>query len=249
MKYFEDPRVGAIQLRLKDVREVLVFAGSKGGVGKTLISVLTSLLLSRRGFRVGLFDMDITNPTSHVTLGVDLRSVKPTEEKGVVPPEVSGVTFMSPVFYTLDRPTPLRGEYVSSALRELLSITRWPGIDVLVLDMPPGMSDELLELLTHIRRFRAMLVTTPSPMAVASSIRLAEVLSGRLEAVVLNMVTESAFGAEKLLNYAPGIPVYEVPYDSDVEYSIGYPEKLVLTRAAREVDRQVVDHVARLLRT
>lgn len=248
MSSIEDPRVSAIQVRLRDVKEIVVFAGSKGGVGKTLISVLTSLSLSRRGFKVGFFDMDITNPTAHLPLGVDTKSVRPTEEKGVVPPEVSGVVFMSPIFFTFDKPAPLRGEYVSSAIRELLSITRWVGVDILVVDMPPGISDEILELLTYIKKFRAMLVTTPSQMAVKSSVKLAEVLGNKLEAAVLNMVTEGSSEVEILLNSTLRVPVYTVPYDSEIESALGSPRRLLTTRAALEVDRQLVSHIVRLLR-
>jgi len=243
-----DPRLVAVGERLREVRAVVPFLSSKGGVGKTLVSVAAALALSRRGLRVGLLDLDVTNPTVHVVLGVRPGGVAPKEEYGVVPPEVSGVRVMSVVFYTMGRPAPLRGESVSSAIRELLSITRWGPLDVLVVDTPPGMSDELLELLTYIRRFSSFLVATPSRLSLESTARLAELVTGRVTGVVLNMAWEVPEEAVRLANRL-SVPLYVLPYDSSVEVSLGSPERLVATGFARAVDAYVAEHILRLLST
>ncbi len=247
MRLPADPRLEAVSERLREVGEVIVFASSKGGVGKTLLSVTASLLLSRRGVGVGLLDLDITNPTAHLVLGVDPARVGPVEERGLVPPEVSGVRFMSPTFFTQGRAAPLRGEYVSSAIREVLSITRWVGVDALVVDTPPGMSDELLELLTYAGRFRAMVVSTPSVLALESAARLSEVLGSRVEALVLNMCSEGEPSSRRPEGLGERVPVYALPYDGEVEEAVGDPRRLLSTRFSREVDRQVVGHIAGLL--
>jgi ATP-binding protein involved in chromosome partitioning len=246
LSVLRDPRLVAIGERLREVRAVVPFLSSKGGVGKTLVSVATALALGRRGLRVGLLDLDVTNPTVHVVLGIRPGSLVPREEYGVVPPEVSGVRVMSTVFYTLGRPAPLRGEGVSSAIRELLSITRWGPLDVLVVDTPPGMSDELLELLTYIRRFSSFLVTTPSRLSLDSTTRLAELVAGRVAGVVLNMAWEVPEEAVRLADRLSA-PLYVLPYDSSVEVALGSPERLAETRFARAVDGYVAEHIVRLL--
>jgi len=247
LSYFADPRLNAIPERLKNVKLVAVFTSSKGGVGKTLISTLTSLILSRKGIGVGLLDLDVTNPTVHTLLGVDPYEVRPLEERGVVPPKVFGVSFMSPVFFTMGKPSPLRGESVSSAIREMLSITRWEGVDALIIDTPPGMGDELLEVLTYIRRFRAIVVTTPSVLAIESATRIADVLGHRVEAVVLNMFSGRVAQLSRLDTLKSLAPVYTLSYDSEVEESVGSPEKLMSIKLSREVDEQIVNHIARLM--
>jgi len=247
LSYLADPRLDAIPKRLEDVKVVVAFVSSKGGVGKTLVSTLTSLLLSRRGVGVGLLDLDVTNPTVHTLLGVDPEKVRPQEEMGVVPPKVFGVRLMSPVFFTMGKPSPLRGESVSSAIREMLSITRWTGVDALIIDTPPGMGDELLEVLTYIRRFRAIVVTTPSVLAIESAARIADVLGHRVEAVVLNMFSSRVVQLSRLAVLKSLAPVYTLSYDSEVEESIGCPEKLTSTRLSREVDEQIVNHIAKLM--
>jgi len=244
----QDPRLVAVCERLKEVRAVVPFLSSKGGVGKTLVSVATALALVRRGLRVGLLDLDVTNPTVHLVLGVRPGSVAPKEEYGVVPPEVSGVRVMSTVFYTLGKPTPLRGDSISSAIRELLSITKWGPLDVLVVDTPPGMSDELLELLTYIRRFSSFLVTTPSRLSLESTTRLAELVAGRVAGVVLNMAWEIPEEVARLADRL-SVPLYTLPYDSSVEVALGNPEKLAGTRFAKAVDTYLGERVLRLLST
>lgn len=244
---YTDPRLSAIPERLKGLKEVLVFASSKGGVGKTLISVATSLLLRERGFRVGLLDIDVTNPTSHLLLGVDPALTKPAEEMGIIPPEVSGVKFMSPVFFTLGRPTLLRGEGTSSAIREMLAITRWVGIDALIVDTPPGMGDELLELLTYVKNFKAMVVTTPSILAMSSAAKLIQVLDRRVEAVVVNMFSGRLPELDEWVSKGLNIPIYTVPYDPEVEEAIGDPGSLLSTKFCKEVDVKLVSHIVRIL--
>ncbi|MEM1935118.1 MAG: P-loop NTPase [Sulfolobales archaeon] len=249
MSYPADPRLGAIRKRLEDIKVVVAFMSSKGGVGKTLVSTLTSLLLSRRGVRVGLLDLDVTNPTVHTLLGVDPEKVRPLEEMGVVPPEVFGVRLMSPAFFTMGKPAPLRGESISSAIREMLSITRWTGVNALIIDTPPGMGDELLEVLTYIRRFRAIVVTTPSILALESATRVVDVLGHRVEAIVLNMFSGGVAQLSRLAALKSLAPVYTLPYDSEIEEAVGYPERLVSTRLSREVDEQIVNHIAKLTST
>ncbi len=248
MSAVQDPRLVAVVERLKEVRAVVPFLSSKGGVGKTLVSVTTALALVRKGLRVGLLDLDVTNPTVHLVLGVRPGDLAPKEEYGVVPPEVSGVRVMSTVFYTLGKPTPLRGDSISSAIRELLSITRWGPLDVLVVDTPPGMSDELLELLTYIRRFSSFLVTTPSRLSLESTTRLAELVTGRVAGVVLNMAWEIPEEAARLADRL-SVPLYTLPYDSSVEVALGDPKRLAETNFAKAVNTYLGERVLRLLGT
>ena len=78
-----DPRLAVIGRRLSGIPNILAFVSSKGGVGKTLLSVLVAAELSRRGLKVGLLDLDITNPTAHIVLGANIEEIVPEEEKGI----------------------------------------------------------------------------------------------------------------------------------------------------------------------
>ncbi len=226
-----DFRVSVIEKRLREVKKILPIMSSKGGVGKTLISASLALALKDLGLRVGLLDVDLTNPSAHVALGVQLTDL-PEEEKGVKPPDIDGVKFMSIAYYTKDNPTPLRGLDIDNALRELLAITIWGSLDYLIIDTPPGMSDELLDVVTFFRPLEPVVVATNSPLALRSVQRLIRLLKEetRVKGVVENMYS----GREsfvKNLCVAEGVKYLgSIGYDQEIDFKLGSPEGLRNTK-------------------
>lgn len=190
-----DPRLAVIERRLARVARVVPVMSSKGGVGKTLLSCLLALALSERGARVGLLDLDVTNPTAHVVLGADLGKF-PEEDRGVVPPLIGGVKFMSVAYYSGENPLPLRGWEIDNVVREVLAVTIWGDLDFLVIDTPPGIGDEVLDVLSYFSKHEPLVVATPSPLTVASVRRLlkllTEVVKGELIRVVENMARDES---------------------------------------------------------
>ncbi|MCW4040096.1 MAG: P-loop NTPase, partial [Candidatus Bathyarchaeota archaeon] len=116
-----DPRIDIIENRLTMIQRLVAIGSGKGGVGKSMVASTTALTLARQGYRVGLFDIDFTSPSTHVILNVD--DLVPEEEKGLIPPFVHGVHYMSITYFSRNAPTPLRGVDASNALIELLAIT------------------------------------------------------------------------------------------------------------------------------
>lgn len=233
-----DPRLTVIEERFSRVRRVIAVASSKGGVGKTLISATLALAAADKGLRPGLLDIDLTNPTAHIVLGVDTEAVKPEEEKGVVPPEVHGVRFMTVAFYSGENPLPLRGSEIDEAFKEILAITRWGELDVLFIDTPPGISNEILDLLSYIPRVETLVVTTPSPLAIRSTIRLVKMLRDADEDVVgavVNMVDRGVADAKRLLRELGMEILGEIPMDPEVDGVLGDPNRLLRTRFGKAV--------------
>ncbi|RLI61172.1 MAG: ATP-binding protein, partial [Candidatus Asgardarchaeum californiense] len=118
-----DPRVAIIEHRLNGIKRIIAVASGKGGVGKSVTASLLALILAKRGYHVGLLDLDLYGPSSHIILGIDVDEY-PSEDKGIIPPERHGIRFMSIVYYSKEHPTPLRGEDVTNAIIEVLAITR-----------------------------------------------------------------------------------------------------------------------------
>ena len=236
-----DPRLAVIGRRLSGISSILAFVSSKGGVGKTVLSVLVAAEFCRRGFRVGLLDLDITNPTAHVVLGVDVGEAVPDEDKGVVPPVIGGIRFMSIAYYSGNNPIPLRGAEVSSAIREVLAITRWGDLDYLIIDMPPGMGDELLEVLTYIRRSMLVLVTTPSVLSLVSARRLAKLIEGRgrLAGVIENMSDSPTELVVELAGELGATYLGSVPYVPMLEELMGRPYEMLNTPVGEAVSKAV----------
>ncbi len=233
-----DPRWVMARRRLEGVPRVLFVESSKGGVGKTVFSTLYALALRDTGYTVGLFDADFTNPGVHTVLGVEPGLGLIREEKGVLPVDVGGVLFMSIAFYTGGGPLGLRGYEASSALVELLAVTRWPGIDILVVDTPPGISDEHMDLHSLSPHTRVAAVSTPSRLSVESLRRHVSLL--RSEGIRVAGLVENMSSEPRLRGYAEEIGadyIGPLPHDPGLEEAIGDPGRLRETRLYREIAR------------
>ena len=231
-----DPRTTVINERLSRAGRIIAVSSGKGGVGKSLVATTLALTLAQKGCKVGLFDLDFTSPSTHLIMGV--KDAQPKEDKGLIPPVVNGLAYMSLIHFSGDQAAPLRGADVSNALIELLAVTQWGELDFLVLDMPPGIGDAILDLVRLVKRIEFLIVTTPSRLAfetVKKQVRLLQDLKVPIIGVVENMKRDQskniARETEKLgLKFLAGIP-----YDPMVEEAIGDVTKLRGTAIAKQV--------------
>jgi len=233
-----DPRTTVINERLKRTNRIIAVSSGKGGVGKSLVATTLALTLAKRGCKVGLFDLDFTSPSTHLIMGV--KDVQPKEDKGIVPPVVEGLAYMSLIHFSGEQATPLRGADVSNALIELLAVTQWGELDFLVIDMPPGIGDAVLDLIRLVKGIEFLIVTTSSRLAfetVKKQVRLLQDLKVPIIGVVENMKMNKAENikceTEKLgVKFLAGIP-----YDAQVEEAIGDVAKLGDTAIAQSVKK------------
>lgn len=231
-----DPRTSIIDERLKRISRIIAVSSGKGGVGKSLVATTLAMALARKARRVGLFDLDFTSPSTHIILGAG--DARPKEEKGIVPPVVKGLEYMSLVYYSGDHASPLRGADVSNALIELLSVTRWSELDFLIIDMPPGIGDAVLDLIRLVKRIEFLIVTTPSQLAfetVKKLVSLLQDLKIPIIGVVENMKTNAARDVQQQTEKLDLTFLAEIPYDPKVEEAIGDETKLLNTAFAQKV--------------
>jgi ATP-binding protein involved in chromosome partitioning len=233
-----DPRTSIISQRLKHIHRIVAVSSGKGGVGKSLVATTLALALVNKGAKVGLFDLDFTSPSTHLILGA--KNASPTEDKGLIPPNVEGLEYMSLVYYSGDQAAPLRGAETSNALIELLAVTLWGNLDYLVIDTPPGIGDALLDLVKLVPRIEFLIVTTPSQLAfetVKKQVHLLQDLKVPIVGIVENMkITKT--DSVKQQTEALGLKfLAEIPYDATVEAAIGDTEKLLHTELAEKVQK------------
>jgi len=222
-----DPRAFAIGDRLAGVSRVIGVTGSKGGVGRSVIASTLALALADRGKRVGLFDLDFTSPSDHVVLGVERGF--PEEEFGIEPHLAHGIHMVSVAFFTGDAAVPLRGDAATSALLELLAITRWGDLDILVLDMPPGLGDTNLDVIQLLPRLEFLLVGNGSRVVI-DSVRRALQLFTELDVPMIGLLENMRRGNEQAVESladTAGVPFLgSVPYDQDLEDALGHVDLL-----------------------
>jgi ATP-binding protein involved in chromosome partitioning len=233
-----DPRADAVNDRLAGVGRIVAVTGSKGGIGKSVVSTSLALAWADAGRRVGLFDLDFTSPSDHVILGVEERF--PPEEFGVDPISVEGIRMMSVAFFSGEAATPLRGGDVTNALLELLAITRWGEIDILVLDLPPGLGDITLDVIRLVPRTEFLLLGAASRVVVGSvrrALRLLTELRVPIVGVAENLRRDGDDSVAELAE-SFGLPFLGiVPYDSGLEEALGDPRRLRQTELFAAVER------------
>lgn len=147
------------------INNIIAVSSGKGGVGKSTTAVNLAIALAQSGARVGILDADIYGPSQPLLLG--LRG-KPAldENKHMVPPHAHGVCVNSFGFLLNDDQAAIwRGPMVVQALNQLLTLTAWPELDYLVVDMPPGTGDIALTMAQKIPVAGSVIVTTPQDMA------------------------------------------------------------------------------------
>ena len=247
IRKYIDPRLTILNKRLKNIKRIVAVASGKGGVGKTLVASTLSLVLAERNYKVGLLDLDFHGPSCHVVLGL----FKPTviEDKGVVPIEVSGLKFMSLYNFAGNAHLPLRGEDISNLMIELLAITLWGDLDYLIIDMPPGTGDELLDLMRLIPRARVLIVTTPSLLSLATVRRLVSLL--RTQGVnILGVIENMSFNDDVVVKFTRDLKLKylgRIPFDEKVEACLGRPKDLLKTKFAARI-RELADELTRQYR-
>jgi ATP-binding protein involved in chromosome partitioning len=231
-----DPRIAVIGRRLENIGKIIAVSSGKGGVGKSVVASALALNLRDAGYRVGLFDLDFTSPATHVILGVS--GLYPEEEYGIIPPNAHGLKYMSITYYSLDKPTPLRGIDVSEAIIELFAITRWGELDYLIIDMPPGLGDATLDMIRLIEGINFIVVTTPSRVAfetVKKQLSLLKDLHVSVIGVVENMVMKPSDYVKQQLSSDGFTHLVEIAYDPTLENCLGDVDCLLSTTFSRSV--------------
>jgi ATP-binding protein involved in chromosome partitioning len=232
-----DPRISIIEKRLQSIEHIIPIASGKGGVGKSMVAVGLALQLAKKGCRVGLLDLDMYGPSTHIILGV--QNIFPKEEKGLVPPKINGISYMSIVFFTKDKPLPFRGNDITNVIIELLAITQWGSLDYIIIDMPPGIGDETLDVLRFMKKSEFIVVTTPSKVAMGSVEKLLTILKEQhipILGIIENMKTAPGLYIEKKISQMGLCYRGIISFDKLLEQAIGNPDRLQKTKFMKDLN-------------
>ena len=229
-----DPRASVVRRRLAGIGRIAAFCSAKGGVGKTLCTAVAGLVLAARGTRVGILDLDLQGSSAHLFLGVVPRL--PEEDKGILPLAVTGnLCLMSAAVFAGERALALRGPEVSDAILELLAVTRWGALDHLLLDMPPGIGEEVMDIARLVPGLQALVVSTPSTASTAVVERLLGILAEMkvpVAGVIANMVRADSAAVREMARRFTVPFAGEVAWEPELERALGSPRLLQKSRAA-----------------
>lgn len=146
-------------------------SSAKGGVGKSTVAANLSLAFARLGFRAGILDTDVFGPSIPTLFDLS-GEPRLSKNNQLVPLTNYGVKTMS-MGYLVGENAPVvwRGPMVMKAVQQLLHEVDWGGLDILVLDLPPGTGDTQLTITQQVILDGSVIVTTPHTLATKDAVK------------------------------------------------------------------------------
>jgi ATP-binding protein involved in chromosome partitioning len=178
--------------KVPGVERIIAVASGKGGVGKSTVSSNLAVALAAEGRRVGMLDADVYGPSQPRMLGVTGRPASP-DGKTILPLRNHGVTLMSIGLLTKeDEAVVWRGPMLMGALQQMLGQVQWGGLDVLIVDLPPGTGDVQMTLAQKAEVSGAIVVSTPQDVALLDArkaLNMFQKMNVRVLGMIENMST------------------------------------------------------------
>ena len=197
MEEKKDPRKiqeEEIRKKLSSIKHKIMVMSGKGGVGKSSIAAYLAVLLSKKGYKVGLMDIDLHGPSIPRILGL---------KSGIMPAPVPGKAFPARLSDNLevisievlmgedkDIATIWRGPIKIGVIRQFIADIEWSNPDFLIIDSPPGTGDEPLTIAQIISDSKAIIVTTPQEISLADvrkSINFCQKVNMEILGIIENM--------------------------------------------------------------
>lgn len=176
---------------LSHIKKVIGVVSGKGGVGKSLVTCLSAVLMNRRGFKTAVLDADITGPSVPKAFGITEKA-KGTEE--VLYPVLTkkGIKIMSVNLLLQDESDPViwRGPIIAGTAKQFWTDVIWDDVDYMFVDMPPGTGDVPLTVFQSIPLDGIIVVTSPQElvsMIVGKAVKMAKMMNVPIVGLVENM--------------------------------------------------------------
>lgn len=175
------------------IKNVIGIVSGKGGVGKSMVTAMLAVLMSRKGYKVGILDADITGPSIPKMFGINSRAKM--NDKGILPEVTAGgIKIMSCnlLLENPDAPVVWRGPVLAGAVKQFWTDVFWDEIDFLFVDMPPGTGDVPLTVYQSLPIDGAVIVTTPQDL-VSLIVKKAYNMANMMNISVLGMVENMSY--------------------------------------------------------
>ncbi len=172
------------------IKRVIGVVSGKGGVGKSLLTSMLAVGMTRKGYACGILDADITGPSIPKSFGVHSR-LEGCEE-GIIPARSEcGVQLVSInlILKNEDDPVIYRGPIIAETVKQFWTDVIWEDVDFLFIDMPPGTGDVPLTVFQSLPVDGIIVVTSPQElvsMIVGKAVNMAKLMDIPLLGVVEN---------------------------------------------------------------
>ncbi len=160
------------------IKHVYGIVSGKGGVGKSLVTSMLAVKLSKMGKKVAILDADITGPSIPKSFGITEHAF--ADEEGMNPVLTkTGIEVMSINLILPDEESPViwRGPAIAGTVKQFWSDVKWGDIDYMFVDMPPGTGDVPLTVFQSLPVEGIFIVTSPQElvsMIVSKAVNMAD---------------------------------------------------------------------------
>ncbi|MFO7990090.1 MAG: Mrp/NBP35 family ATP-binding protein [Desulfotignum sp.] len=159
-----------IKDNLARIKHKIFVLSGKGGVGKSSVSANLAAVLSKKGYKTGLMDVDVHGPSIAQMLGMtELLDITPDQQR-LVPKQVNGnlkAVSVQALMQDKDQAIIWRGPAKAGMIQQFVGMVDWGDLDFLIIDAPPGTGDEPLTVVQTIPDALGVIVTTPQEVALA----------------------------------------------------------------------------------
>lgn len=174
------------------IGKVIGVVSGKGGVGKSLVTELLAVALTKKGYHCGILDADITGPSIPKAFGITEKAMGNETTLFPVTSKELGIDIMSINLLLPDETDPVvwRGPVIAGTVKQFWSDTLWDNVDYLFVDMPPGTGDVPLTVFQSIPLDGIVVVTSPQElvsMIVGKAIKMAEMMDVPVYGLIENM--------------------------------------------------------------
>ena len=179
------------QNAFSNVKKVIAVVSGKGGVGKSLVTGLLSVLTKRNGHSTAILDADITGPSIPKMFGIHEKAMG--TEDGILPVESrTGVKMMSVNLLLENDTDPViwRGALIAGTVKQFWTDVLWGDVDYMFVDMPPGTGDVPLTVFQSLPVDGIIIVTSPQElvgMIVEKAAKMAKMMNIPVLGLVENM--------------------------------------------------------------
>ncbi len=172
------------------IRRVIGVVSGKGGVGKSLVTSMLAVAMTRRGYHTAILDADITGPSIPKSFGV--TGTLEASEEGILPKtSATGIDMVSINFLLEhpDDPVIYRGPIIAETVKQFWSDVVWQDVDYMFVDMPPGTGDVPLTVFQSLPVDGILIVTSPQElvsMIVGKAVKMAKMMNIPLLGIIEN---------------------------------------------------------------
>lgn len=178
---------------LNTIKRVIGVVSGKGGVGKSLVTAMLSVLMSRKGYHTGILDADITGPSIPKMFGITRKAQ--VNELGIFPERTHNDIHIMSINLLLpqdDAPVIWRGPILGNTVKQFWKDVIWGDLDFLFIDMPPGTGDVPLTVFQTIPLDGIVIVTSPQEL-VSMIVKKAYHMACQMNIPVLGVVENMSY--------------------------------------------------------